>query len=418
MEEPRTKVWGRLVLTSFVVTLLVFGARSAHLLEGAETWWLDKMANVNRPQFSAPITVVAITNSDFYDPDLFAGMSPLHPRGLARILTCAIGHRPKGVVVDIQIHPATGETAERAEARLQLYRLIKETADAGGPPIILVRDLEEESRLQPADGPVWSAWRALTSDPRLFWADPRVIEPGSLVRAVPEIYEEAGGTPALPTVLGASIAAFDLSAYRSDPWWAAKDKHAPSTPWRIRFSGEFLNDRLTPTRYLTDGKTLLSAQPLDGARTILTDRIVLVGGTYSAGRDLLPTVVGDMAGVYVWAEAIASWIRHDALRELPQPIPFAMEFLVGVVAGLLLIRYGPALGLVSSLVIVGPLTVMFSLLTFGERVLFVNFLPSFVGVYLHYQVETHREIRDLKKQVAEYRQLVAEGETEKTAELA
>jgi hypothetical protein len=101
----------------------------------------------------------------------------------------------------------------------------------------------------------------------------------------------------------------------------------------------------------------------------------------------------------MWAEAIASWIRHDALREPLTSINFALEFLIGVAVDLLLVRFGPALGLLCSILIVGPLTVVFSLLTFGDRVLFVNFMPSFIGVYLHYQVEVHREIRDLKRQL-------------------
>jgi len=88
----------------------------------------------------------------------------------------------------------------------------------------------------------------------------------------------------------------------------------------------------------------------------------------------------------MWAEAIASWIRHDALREPLTSINFALEFLIGVAVDLLLVRFGPALGLLCSILIVGPLTVVFSLLTFGDRVLFVNFMPSFIGVYLHYQV--------------------------------
>ena len=44
--------------------------------------------------------------------------------------------------------------------------------------------------------------------------------------------------------------------------------------------------------------------------------------------------------------------------------------------------------------------VVFSLLTFGDRVLFVNFLPSFLAVYLHYQIEVHWMIRKLKKKIA------------------
>lgn len=406
-EEKRIEAWERLILTSFAVTLLVFGARSAHMLDGVETWWLDKMANVDRPRFDAPIAVVAITDADYHDPSLFGGMSPLHPAGLVRVLTGAIGHRPRGVVLDVQIHPANNETAERADARVRLYRVLKEAAEAGSPPIVLVRDLEEEARVRSPGDSMWSAWDDVTSDPRLFWADPRIMKSGGFVRSVPRKYEEPSEVPAMPTILGAAIDAFDLAAERPVPWWAGKEAADPSLPWRIRFSGQFLNDGPMPTRHNTDVRTLLSAPPVEGARSLLTDRIVLIGGTYNAGRDLLPTVVGDMAGVYVWAEAIASWIRHDALREPLRAVSFALEFLIGVIAGLLLIRFGPAFGLISSLLVVGPLAVLFSLMTFGNRVLFVNFLPSFIGVYLYYQIEAHREIGRLKKQLAEYRRTPA-----------
>ena len=84
-----------------------------------------------------------------------------------------------------------------------------------------------------------------------------------------------------------------------------------------------------------------------------------------------------------------------------------MKHAAASLAGLLLVRLGPAFGLISSLLIVGPLTVVFSLVTFGDRVLFVNFLPSFVGVYFHYQIEVHWELRHLRKRLLEYHRILA-----------
>jgi CHASE2 domain-containing sensor protein len=397
--ERNVAVWKRLIVTSFVVTLIVSAAHTWHLLDGIENRWLDLMANVDRPELDAPITVVAITDADYYDPGLFGGMSPLDPDALARVLQRVLDHHPSGVILDVQIHPAIRESLERAHARRRLYRMLDSTAAAGGPPIVLVRDIEAEDVERTPDDTMRAAWRALTASPRLIWADPTIGRLGGRVRALPgHDLAAAKGAPALPTVLGAAVAAFGLVPHRSTPWWVVAEGHSAS-PWRIRFTGLFLNDTLAVTAHRTDVRALLSTPVVAGQRSLLTDRIVLVGGTYHAGRDLQATVVGNMAGVYVWAEAIASWIRHDALREPRAPITFALEFLVGVVAGLLLIRSGPAFGLLYSLLIVGPLTVAFSLLTFGNRVLFVNFLPSFVGVYLHYQIEVHQEIRHLRERL-------------------
>ncbi len=157
--------------------------------------------------------------------------------------------------------------------------------------------------------------------------------------------------------------------------------------------GNSLNVGSSITPHHVDAGSLLAGPAVSGTRSLLAGKIVLVGGTFRAGRDTLPTVIGDMAGVYVWAEAIASWMRQDALREPVEAIALMLEFLIGVVTGYLLVRFRSFVGLVLSFVIVSPLMVISSLLTFGDRVLFVNFLPSYIAVYLHYQIEVHRAVR-------------------------
>lgn len=398
-QEQSIEVWGRLILTSFFVTLVVCALHAGHLLDGIETRWLDLMANVDRPDFDAPITVVAITDADYYDPTLFGGMSPLHPDALARILQRVLDHHPSGVILDVQIHPAAHEAVDRARARQRLYHMLDSTSVAGGPPIVLVRDADAEEVERPRDETMRAAWYSLTSNPNLTWADPMIGRLGGRVRALPRQHAAGhGGAPTLPTVLGAAINAFALVPQRHTPWWIADEEYSTSL-WRVRFTGHFLEDTVAVTPHRTDVRALLSTPAVEGQRSLLANRIVLVGGAYRAGRDLQSTAVGNMAGVYVWAEAIASWNRHDALREPRAPITFALEFMIGVVAGLFLVRFGPAFGLLYSLLIVGPLTVVFSLLSFGNRVLFVNFLPSFVGVYLHYQIEVHQEIRHMRRKL-------------------
>ena len=413
-DEKKIQVWQRLILTSFFATSLVYGLNAVHLLEGVETWWLDKMANADLPRFNAPITVVCITDRDYYAPGLFNGVSPLDPGGLDRILKRVLEDQPRGVLLDVQIHPAPNESPERARARLALYRTLREVGRAGRPPVILVRDLQTEEVERTQNPEMQSAWEDLTKDSRLFWADPSIKRSGGMVRSVPRSYgDEWGEGPRLLTILGAAVEAFGLKPHRSVPFWVRREVDDPTVPWRIRFSGEFRNEGWGLTPHRVSAGALLSAPHVAGARSLLTDRLVLIGGTYRVGRDLQPTVVGDMPGIYVWAEAIASWIRHDALREPLEAVSFALEFLIGVVAGLFLTRFGPALGLLALLLAVGPLTALFSLLTFGDRVLFVNFIPSILCVYLHYQIELHLEIRRLKRRILG---LAHEGGTRMQAE--
>jgi CHASE2 domain-containing sensor protein len=393
--QRKIEVWERLIITSAAVTLLLHGGQRLHLLDGLETRWHDVMAFADRPQFDVPLTVVAITDADFYNPSLFDGMSPLHPSALTEALRRILEHRPAGLVVDVQIHPPRHESEERSRARLALFRLLEE-ASAGSPTkIILVRDLQAEMTEPIESESLRTAWSRLTSNRRLVWADPGIDHADGYVRSV-----RCDVASATPSILGASIATFDLVPRHTPPRPGLEEKGTESD-WRIRFTGYFLEDSTAITAHRTDLGALLSVPVVPGQRSLLTGRIVLFGGTYQAGRDLLSTVVGRMDGVYVWAEAIASWIRQDALREPSAPLAFALEFLVGVMAGLLLIRFGPGPGLVYSLLLLGPLTVGFALLAFGNRFLFVNFLPSIVGVYLHYQFEIQHELKSMKRRLEE-----------------
>lgn len=390
--------WERLILTALIVTLLTQGAREVDLLRPAEAWWLDRMAYADRPGFGAPIVVVAITEEDYYSPGLFRGTSPLDPDALKRILERVLEHRPKGVILDILIHPAPSESSDRAAARARLFQLLENATD--DHPIILVRDLNAEKQERRAEDRNWSTFDELTTRSNLVWACPSIRLSSGIVRAVPQRYEDHDSRAlSLQTILGAAVTAFELNAHRSTPWWALHEEDDPTTPRRIRYSGHFVNQEGPVTQHHVTAGLVLSQPVVEGARSLLTDKVVLVGGTFRAGRDALPTAVGSMAGVCVWAEAIASWIRDDALREPRLVFGSALEFLVGILAASLLACLGPALGLLSSVLILIPLTVLFSMLTFGNGILFVNFLPSFVGVYLHYQVEVHWEIRSLKQRV-------------------
>ena len=407
--EVKMSVWGRLAITSFVVALAVYAAHSIHLLEGPETRWRDVMAQVDRPELRASIAVVAITDADYHDPSLFGGTSPLNPSVVARVVERVLHHAPRGVVLDIQIHPAAGESPERVRGRLRLYHLLDSLSVSDGPPIVLVRDLEAERLEGATSDSIRAEWRQLTENPRLSWADPDIELHAGCVRALPPTYpDQAAHQETRPTILGASIEAFDLTPQRSIPPWAAKEDD-PTAPWGIRFTGTFLEDTTAAGMYHTSVGVLLSGPRVAGQYSLLTNRIVLVGGTYYAGRDHHPTVLGHMAGVHIWAEAIASWIRHDALREPIGSIAFALEFLIGLLAGLLLVRLGPAIGLLLGIAAIFPLAVISSIVTFGEGFLFVNFLPSFVAVYGHYQIEIHYLLHKQRHQIQDLREELAGG---------
>ena len=59
------------------------------------------------------------------------------------------------------------------------------------------------------------------------------------------------------------------------------------------------------------------------------------------------------------------------------------------------------IGYALTLLILAPLTIALASLAFGTGLLFVNFLPSFLGVRLHQRIESWYEVRNLRHRVAD-----------------
>ena len=283
--------------------------------------------------------------------------------------------------------------------RMHLYRTLMHLSEELRIPVVVVRVPGAEPDAHAVPDSLLLAWRRLSTCRNLTWADPILWTHDGVVRSASRWTESAGKGSEYPSVLGALIHALSLKPHHEPAWFLEEDH--PREPWNIRFTGRFLEDTTAVSTIRVDAGALLGGPTQPGQRMLLMDRIVLLGGLYSEGRDTHLTPVGEMSGVFIWAEAIASWMRHDALREPPEWITLVLECLVGVLTGLFLLRFGPGFGLLWSLVAILPLSILFSLLTFGDRVLFVNFLPSFLGVYIHYQVELHLIIRELRHHLHE-----------------
>src|SRR5262249_46960265 len=159
-----------------------------------------------------------------------------------------------------------------------------------------------------------AAWEKLQRLPKqggvqLTWASAQLTAEDGLVRHIPLCAQPQGDVAPMPTVLGALISAD--SGVQCPP----KPK-AQSPIQRIRYTGAFspLAQNVGGGRVISVGEILA---PASGPRsdTILTGRVVVVGGTFSSGSDRHWTPAGTMSGAEVWAEAFDSWWRKDALYE-------------------------------------------------------------------------------------------------------
>jgi CHASE2 domain-containing sensor protein len=161
--------------------------------------------------------------------------------------------------------------------------------------------------------------------------------------------------------------------------------HGDRTKFPVIQAGEFLGESFHP-----DADTW---KPL-------RNKVILVGGRYSAARDEYVTAVGHMAGVELIAHAVYSDLIDQGICEFSEyaalPIDFAIGFLI--VAGF---YYLPSLRLAFWTTLIGTILIAFfgSLLTFRSGTYWINFVPMVAGILLHQLLDHAERYRHMQREL-------------------
>jgi len=393
----------RLSTTAIVVAVIVTVLQATNLTAGLEARWIDYMGALFRPEFNEPLVVVAVTQSDFDNPDLFSGLSPLDPGQLAILVNRVADHRPSCVVLDVLIHPAAFEAAARSQGRLALFQALDSLSANTVTKWVLARSPDDEPDLQLVDPEVAVRWRKFVEphsdeEQGIVWGAPRLELDRGLVRyAHYNMFDYTGESPHL-TLFGATLSTVGPKKVPSPNSILAPTEDFPEEPWIIRFTGRLPPepDISGPTSHFTSSGVLMRGPGPQGGPSILENRIVMIGGTYREGRDYHWTPLGPMPGIYIWAEAIASRLRNDAPRQPSGWLVSVLDAVLGIAAGVVLARMGHLRRMALSIGVLLIASIFFSYLTFGAGFLFINFTPSLLGVLVHYQIEIHLELRKLQ----------------------
>jgi CHASE2 domain-containing sensor protein len=369
----------RAALAAGLVTLL-FQTGS---MSGLQESWADAISRVFRAVPSGQVLLVGITDADYNRTDLFAGLSPLDPAVLLRLFQRLAQHRPAVVAVDIGLQPPPYELPERRESRRQLYRGLSRLAESGATHWVLVETPPTD--LQDGDSATLELWRSLheltTRTPSgLTFASPQIRAESGVIRHVRRCWSETAPAQPAVSLFGAVIGALD-SGDRCTAGEPGADLH-------IRYTGGFASRKPGATgagRVLTTGDLL---QPAAGPRgdTVLTGKAVIVGGLYSGGMDTYWTPLGTLFGAEIWAEAVDTWRRGDALHEPSWPVIFILQAAIGMLSGWLSVRLGRVRGHVAAMLLFATLTVVFTWLSSGVGFVVVSALPAFLAAQLNVHV--------------------------------
>jgi CHASE2 domain-containing sensor protein len=375
----------RAIPTILVMTLITTWAQRMGLFNSWESIALDAYIASAAPRNARDVVIVTITDADYENPSLFGGRSPLDPAIVKQLVDKIIARGPAVVGVDIS-------TAEPA------YQTLFPSAPAG---VIWVRDAVQE---EPAEEGVQPRWRL----ERVLGRDEPPDDPHAGISTFPR---DADGFVrryyrrlTLMTSRG--------SATPASLAWSLVQNYCPAGSQREcgRIGGDVATDspeslwlNFAGDRYAFHH---IPAGAIDAAPdSEFKSKIVLLGGSFAAARDLYPTPLGQKAGVDLTAFAIASELEGGGITAANHALMSVVELAIAVVLVWLGWRWPPGSRLNAILTSAAILVfaIAGSYIAFSALGSWVSFVPFGVGIWIEQLYHGAREAKHNREQLEEYR---------------
>ena len=397
-----------------IVVLSLGVAYATHLgwFHGFQSLALDSLLLTQSSRRSDNVVIVTIDNDEFLSADLFNNTSPLDPEKLGQILKAIAAGHPRVIAVDID----TSSTSMKDQYR-QLAKMVR---GEGWPPVIWSVDGEPASLQHGGHGgpvleqvfPPLGGNEASGTGLILLPSDR-----DGVIRRYYRHFETMNESHREPVQMD------------SFPWAVVKEycrespdaqisarlqqikKGGPASLGSPELLMNFLGDRFTFTHITT--KTVLesysSREFWSSEKSPIRDKIVLLGGTYKAARDVHPTPVGQVPGVELLAMAIESELQGTGIQIIHEAISILIDILFGSLLVYLNWRFVTPRSIFINLSAVMFLALIASYITFNTLGYWLNFAVVLLGVWLHNQYDVvhelphlHDEIRELKKKLRAY----------------
>ncbi|HEY2092960.1 MAG TPA: CHASE2 domain-containing protein [Thermoanaerobaculia bacterium] len=351
--------------------------RFMHALEMAN---LDAWVASEDPKPSRDIVLVDIDDKD-YDQS-FKQTSPLKADEVKKLVTAVVNAGAALVVVDLDTSAWTAADLPTTWlSRSASSKVIWARTTAGQGPGLVLNNVAG-----------WSQRPDLPSE--VCWGVPQVVLSGGIVRAYPPRIPIPQAT--VPSLAAAATAVFARQTDGEEREYAPASRLVRNCEaLSFQFSGEpeaaiLRSGRASfPMYHARDARTFATWNEM---RTPLTDKLVVLGGTYAQARDRYLTPAGDRFGIQIVATAIQS--------ELNRPIPLdastSFFFTVDIVLGLILLALGSILPRFSAMwVVMGGIPAAAFLGSFivfrSAPAHFFSFLPVLLGVFFHKVIEEWRD---------------------------
>lgn len=353
----------------FLATAFTAALHHTWFVQRLELANLDALFVLSGSQPKNNITIVEISDEDYKKPEMFGGTSPLKPALVRQLIRAIDDGGARAIGVDIITTEWPANPAEKLQTRA---------------PVVWIRDGEEVGGDLHVDQMGGNGTALCQGPPALEQVD------GVVREYFP--YFNNGTIPSFTTV---------LKQVAQDPRTTCQ---TPNTtyykPGESRYIG-FIKDDSAFDWF--SAETLITLSQAQGWSTqqAMKDRIVLLGGAYKDSRDRYATPRGEMYGVRILANILASEMTNTTVKEAGLAVFIMADLLLGfalITVGCYLPRpWSLPVTLFGAPVIV----VVLNILLFAGWRYYLSFMPVVVGVIVHSIMEHFHQHRHLLRQHTE-----------------
>ena len=381
------------------VTLLTLALEYAGWLRGFETRALDTWLRLLKPIKPQFVCVVTINEDDYLR--IFGGKSPLDPKTVTTLISAIADGKPAVIGVDIDTSEAEWQRVVpdvQPHSEGQTSIVWEQEAIGQEEPLTAVNVLGgAEITPKPLSGisGLFQDWDGVVRRSRRYFSARQENEgpietvdsfPWAIVKAFYQTFPEA---PRLPSELQQAM---------------QREMRGGKKPERERFLN-FSGDRYDFPTYAAS--FVLTAHEAEWwkDKSPFRGKVVLIGGTYRAGRDVYMTALGLTSGVQLMAQVVESELQGKGISQLNKLLMLLFDFVawIALVAVYYFCRLPVALWI--SIVAVPLFSLAGSLFAFSSLAYWADFAPVVVAVLIH-QLYDHAQ---------EYRRLLKESQMRSTA---
>ncbi len=346
--------------------------RFIHSLEMAN---LDAWVVSQKSDLSQDIALIDINDDDYQKT--FNRESPLKQDKVKELIVSIAKAGPSVIVVDIDTadwpkeDPPSG-WLRRAIPGLPVPIVIwaRTTHKVDGGHLLLDRFAGRDDTVPIQAG-----------DETVCWGVPEVLESGGFVRAYHR--NISLGATTVPSLAAAAASAFREPRPHLDQTGSVNCS-VLSHKFDDRASPAILQtgSRRFPRYHPAELRELVGT-PSSDTGTPLSNKIVVLGGSFAEARDSYWTAGGKRDGIEILATAIDTEMRSP----MPLEPSRALFYVLDIVFGLLILLVGRllprAIGLLFVVVAIPIAAVAGSFLAFSSWSYFASFMPVLLGVFLH-----------------------------------